>query len=59
MGKQHRAASATDNADVLEQVKTALKDESVITHIADRIAAAVPKTIKIIATFRQARDGPR
>ena len=33
MGKQQRAASATDNA------------ESVITHIADRIAAAVAKTI--------------
>ena len=33
MGKQQRGASATDNA------------ESIITHIADRIAAAVAKTI--------------
>ena len=45
MGKQQRAASATDNADILTQVKTALKDESVITHIADRIATAVANTI--------------
>ena len=45
MGKQQRAASATDNADILTQVKTALKDESVITHIADRIASAVVNTI--------------
>ena len=45
MGKQQRGASATYNADILEQVKTVLKDESVITHIADRIAAAVAKTI--------------
>ena len=45
MDKQQRAASATDNADILTQVKTALKDESVITHIADRIATAVANTI--------------
>ena len=45
MGKQQRAASATDNADILTQVKTALKDESVITQIADRIASAVANTI--------------
>ena len=37
MGKRQRTALATDNADIVTQVKTALKDESVITHIADRI----------------------
>ena len=45
MGKQQRAASATNKAAILTRVKTALKDESVITHIADRIGTAVANTI--------------
>ena len=40
-----QAVSVSDNGNILTQVKTALKDESVITHITDRIATAVANTI--------------